>query len=121
MTRYTDPLMLSDLPPSIASRLSCLCSPRGLFREWLASSAEMLVVVALDARGVVGWAAANPACSTLGVVVSPRLRRQGIGTQLVRRLEDELERRWTDIEWSTSTSPGSAGRKFFDSLDRREP
>ena len=121
MTRYTDPLMLSDLPPSIASRLSCLCSPRGLFREWLASSAEMLVVVALDARGVVGWAAANSACSLLGVIVSPRMRRRGIGTQLMRRLEGEVGRRWPDVDWSTSTSPGSVGRRFFDSLDRREP
>lgn len=117
--RLTDPMSLERLPLAITINLFRFTIPGGKFASWLSQSHGLLVVVALDPEGVVGWSAAHLGEHTVGVFVASRHRRQGIGTRLMDALCSELRERWPEIEWSSSTAPGSVGRKFMAAHDRR--
>jgi ribosomal protein S18 acetylase RimI-like enzyme len=116
--RFSDPLDLRALAPSILSQLPALTRTVGRFRTLLSERPACLVVVALDARGVVGWATAEPD-GLLGVFVAVRRRRQGIGAELATRARRALEARWPGVEWRASAEPGTPGRAFWESVRAR--
>lgn len=110
--RFIGPQPLSAYGPTLRAQLERLRHADGRFVDLLRELPPCLAIVALDTRGVCGWATCEPS-GLLGVYVHPRCRRKGIGTELAERARRTLEAVWPGVEWEARANPGTVGRAFW--------
>jgi GNAT superfamily N-acetyltransferase len=117
--RYSDVVHLDGLSIPLRSKLRRLTVPGARMRERLAHPESILVVLALDELGPVGWATAG-GDGFMDCYVAPEERRQGVGTGLVSRLVPEAQRAWPGVELRTEARRKSPGEFFWRSIRERE-